>query len=205
MKSFCLLLLCICLSTAWSYSTNQKIQPYQVEDFVEYIAQQIQAAEETVDLAIYDFTSDTIFDAIELACSNGVIFRMYADYDENKGSSSKINELIDDYPEQIEVIFDSRKVHSKFLVIDGQQVLAGSNNWDNDSKDNIEFLLISNDPTIVATVLSAYNKVYPNWESLENSSLSASQDPVFYFKRGMDDQHLEFINSAQKNNWRSDV
>jgi len=190
-----------------SILTVQKLQPYDIPSLTDYIAQQIYAAEKTVELTIYDFNSDKIYEAIKYACSNGVKFRAYADWDENKDSNSDLSKLVNDEPDNIQVIFDSWKVHSKWVMIDGHQLLMGSNNWDDDEPDNIEFLLISNDPSIIQQLQTKFDYVFPNkWNTppppvdqraTKPEKTKSKQNQVFY-ERGISDEYVKIINSTKQ-------
>lgn len=92
----------------------------------------IDAAEETLDIYIYNLSADHLFDLIRAAKQRGVAIRLMYDAMDTRGDEKeKIQEL--GVNRKTAPSWDRRKVftvcHQKFAVIDRQSVVLGSANW----------------------------------------------------------------------------
>ena len=90
------------------------------------------AAEQTLDIYIYNLSADHLLDLIRDAKQRGVAIRLMYDAMDTRGNErEKIQQL--GVPRKIAPSWDRRKVftvcHQKFAVIDGRSLLLGSANW----------------------------------------------------------------------------
>jgi len=108
----------------------------------------IGAAQTSVDVAMYSFTSKELFSELEKASARGVRVRVVADYTQSAGQSSVVPWL-DGNGIPARVYTKSITMHDKFAVIDNKIVLTGSYNWTtNGDERNRENLAIITDSAI---------------------------------------------------------
>ncbi len=88
----------------------------------------IQGADESIDAAIYSFTSREIAGALIAAKARGVRVRVVADYLQSRGESSVLDELTR-AGLKVRVYPRATTMHNKFAVIDNSLVITGSFNW----------------------------------------------------------------------------
>lgn len=114
----------------------------------EAVITEINKARETIDIAMYSFTSREIAQALIKAKKRDVKVRIAMDNDQIKDHTSKSRYLIS---KGITVKFHMGPglLHDKFAVIDDKTVITGSFNWTNAAdKKNAENLLILNDKSL---------------------------------------------------------
>jgi phosphatidylserine/phosphatidylglycerophosphate/cardiolipin synthase-like enzyme len=109
------------------------------------IVQEINHAQDTIDIAIYSFTRDEIADALIAAKNRGVEIRILADSSQASGTGSEIVRLESNG-------FQLKRtngggggiLHDKFAIFDGRLVLTGSYNWstaaEEDNDENAVFI-----------------------------------------------------------------
>lgn len=90
--------------------------------------EQIDKAENYIDIAMYSFTSEPIAEAIIRAKERGVKIRILMDKQQAGGKYSKYQYFVDN---GIDVIRDIHAgiMHNKVAVIDGNILFTGSFNW----------------------------------------------------------------------------
>lgn len=111
------------------------------------ISTELDYAQETVDVAIYTFTSTTIRDALINAHERGVALRVIADSAQTTSLDDQqaiIAALADaGVPVTVTSGFAGGIMHNKFIIIDGDEVLTGSYNFTESANHaNDENLLI---------------------------------------------------------------
>jgi phosphatidylserine/phosphatidylglycerophosphate/cardiolipin synthase-like enzyme len=123
------------------------------------LIEQINSAEETIDVAVYSFTHTEISDALLSAKERGVIVRVVFDYLQSENNYSEDETLFDG---GIEVLRKkgSGAMHNKFTVIDGKKVLTGSFNYSqNADTRNDENLILILDEALAQEYLNEFNEI----------------------------------------------
>ena len=85
-------------------------------------------SKESVDVAIYSFTSKELYAELLNAQRRGVKVRLVADYVQSKMPSSVVP-FLDGNGIESRIYAKSVTLHDKFAIIDGSLVLTGSYNW----------------------------------------------------------------------------
>lgn len=112
----------------------------------------IDAAHETLDIAMYYFTSSEAAWAVVRAQERGVKVRVYMDKSQRTQKYSK-SRFLEKRKVPVRYHTGSGLMHNKFAVIDGKVVVTGSFNWTASAEEkNEENLLIIRD----ADVAKAY-------------------------------------------------
>jgi len=94
------------------------------------IVERMDAAEKTIDAAVYSINNDKIVAALERAKARGVRIRILTDKTQAAGRSSKVPYL-HDAGFNIRVHSRFRIEHNKFAIYDGARASTGSFNWTN--------------------------------------------------------------------------
>jgi phosphatidylserine/phosphatidylglycerophosphate/cardiolipin synthase-like enzyme len=106
------------------------------------LVSQINSAQESVDIAIYSFTLDSISKALIDAKERGVVVRVIFDYVQAANKYSEDEKLLEENI-FVKIKKGSGLMHNKFVVIDGVKVITGSFNYSqNANTKNDENLLI---------------------------------------------------------------
>jgi phosphatidylserine/phosphatidylglycerophosphate/cardiolipin synthase-like enzyme len=101
------------------------------------IVQEINQAQNTIDIAIYSFTRDEIADALIAAKNRGVTIRILADSGQANGTGSDIARLE-------AAGFELKRtngggggiLHDKYAIFDGRLLVTGSYNWSTNAEEN---------------------------------------------------------------------
>lgn len=135
------------------------------------IVTEIGAATETVQVAIYTFTSEPIKEALLDAMTlRGVTVNLVADAGQTFTISDQetfLDELTASGAEvRVANGFGGGIMHNKFAVIDSATVLTGSFNWTRSAEyENDENLLVLADPTLARAYSDAFQDL---WARAEN-------------------------------------
>jgi len=129
----------------------------------EKIISQINSAKKSIDIAVYSFTLDSIFDSIKLAQKRGVRIRVIFDYLQSFNAYSLDENLI-----EMGVPIMRKKgvsgfgvMHNKFVIIDEEIVLTGSFNYStNANKNNFENLLFIDNKKIAEKYIVEFNQLW---------------------------------------------
>ncbi len=119
----------------------------------------IERANESVDVAMYSFTLDSIGEALVRAAERGVRVRVILERDQ-VNQYSEYSRLRD---AGIDVVLDSNAhlMHDKFAVIDGKVVLTGSFNWSlSADRYNDENLLILRSGDLASEYESEFDEMW---------------------------------------------
>ncbi len=145
---------------------TQSIQPDSTQVFFSpedncdlKVIQLIDSANESIDIAVYSFTLDSIGDAVIRAKKRGVKVRVVTE----KQQVSQYSEYWKLLNEGIEVFNDSNSafMHDKFAVIDGKIVLTGSYNWSRQATErNNENLIIIYSEEIASEYEKEFEKIF---------------------------------------------
>lgn len=133
---------------------------YDSDGPVEALAQAIDRARLSVDVAVYDLDLYTLSNALIAAHRRGVIVRMVTESDNLDSVSSKIPALQE---AGIPVIGDRHEglMHNKFTVIDGAEVWSGSMNYTaNDAYRNDNNLFRIHSPRLAEDYTTEFNEMY---------------------------------------------
>ena len=138
------------------------------------IVELIEGSKDTIDIAIYAFTNQKIYDSLLQAKERGVKIRVVADKAQSKGKYSFV-------PKLQEAGFDVRikkKVkieHNKFGVFDKKFIITGSYNWtEAATKMNSENCVADKRKKIVAKYDKRFEEL---WKMYEDSETQESTTP----------------------------
>jgi phosphatidylserine/phosphatidylglycerophosphate/cardiolipin synthase-like enzyme len=114
----------------------------------QHIINLLENANQTIDIAMYNFTYKKFNNAIKKAIKNGVKVTIIY----NK-TTLKFNKKID-------LIKTKRKQHIKLAIIDNKFIIYGSANWKKESfGDNYEIVNITDDKSRVKKFIKIYKKL----------------------------------------------
>lgn len=119
----------------------------------------IERANESIDLAIYSFTLDSIGDALLRAHSRGVRVRVIMEREQ----VNQYSEYMKLKKNGIEVKFDENDhyMHNKFMIIDGKVVLTGSYNYSSSADEyNDENLIVILDRGVAEAYESEFEEMW---------------------------------------------
>jgi phosphatidylserine/phosphatidylglycerophosphate/cardiolipin synthase-like enzyme len=126
----------------------------------EVIIKKIKSATDTIDIAMYYFTSVPIAEALAKAEKRGVEVRMYLDKSQRKGKWSKSSYLAKNGVE-IRYKKGNGLMHHKFAVIDEKVLITGSYNWTKAAEGrNDENLLVIYDEKVVKRYLCKFKELW---------------------------------------------
>lgn len=122
----------------------------------------INAADKTVDIAIYSFTADAIADALIAAKNRGVVVRIVADTGQAAGQGSDVDRLIAAGLNVKKKNGGSGGImHDKVAIFDGKILLTGSYNWSANAEDNNrENALFIRTPEVVQRYQAHFEEVW---------------------------------------------
>ncbi len=135
------------------------------------IVELVNGSRETIDIAIYAFTNQKIYDSLLLAKERGVKIRVVADKAQSKGKYSFV-------PKLQEAGFDVRikkKVkieHNKFGVFDKKFIITGSYNWtEAATKMNSENCVADKRKKIVAKYDKRFEELWKMYEETQEETI----------------------------------
>jgi phosphatidylserine/phosphatidylglycerophosphate/cardiolipin synthase-like enzyme len=138
------------------------------------IVELVNGAKDTIDIAIYAFTNQKIYDSLLSAKERGVKIRVVADKAQSKGKYSFV-------PKLQEAGFDVRikkKVkieHNKFGVFDKKFIITGSYNWtEAATKMNSENCMLDKRKKVVAKYGKRFEEL---WKMYDDSETQESTTP----------------------------
>ncbi len=129
------------------------------------IIQELDKAEETIDMAMYYFTDRDLANEVIGAHDRGVRVRIYLDKDQKEAKYSKSRYLAKN---GVPVRYSSNPyiMHHKFCVIDNEVVITGSYNWTASAdKRNNENLLVIHDAKITQEYSAEFDRLWNNHEN----------------------------------------
>jgi hypothetical protein len=126
------------------------------------IVQEIQLAQNTIDIAIYSFTRNEIADALIAAKARGVQIRILADTSQAAGLGSDIARLeTAGLPLKRTDGAGGGIMHHKVAIFDSRLLLTGSYNWSTAAEDsNDENALFLRDNAVVSAYQLAFNALW---------------------------------------------
>ena len=120
----------------------------------------IDQATESIDIAIYSFTLDSISDSVIRAKERGVVVRIVFDYTQASNQYSEDEKLLEEGI-FVKIKKGSGSMHNKFMVIDGKKVFTGSFNYSkNGNTKNDENLVLLLSEKIAAKYSSEFEELW---------------------------------------------
>jgi len=116
----------------------------------------------TIDLAIFDLTSDELAGALLAATSRGVAIRIVTDARQAQGKHSKIA-VLREQGIKVRLLRGSRRglMHHKFAIFDGTLLVTGSYNWTDSAEHfNHENALFLDDPAIIQRYQTRFGRLF---------------------------------------------
>jgi phosphatidylserine/phosphatidylglycerophosphate/cardiolipin synthase-like enzyme len=163
-------LFCAIIAGCCGY-TKTEPAPYHTEAYFspeghiqDRIIKAIDSSNSSIDLAIFDFTSQEIKAAFERAKQRGVKIRIIADSRQAKGKHSVIQALIDEgFNVKITHGKERGIMHNKFAIFDKVLLFTGSYNWTANAEHfNYENAIFLSD----SETISQYQKEFDSiWNS----------------------------------------
>ena len=153
---------CLGVSTLWSEPPEAY---FSGQDHIDqHIIALMDQSRQSMDMALYEFSSRPLEEALSRAADRGVHIRLVLDphiAEEKKtvAGLEKIHDLSLRYS-------GSRRgnkghMHHKFLVVDGQTMVTGSYNWTPGAEYvNYEDILIENAPTLVMRYQQEFERLW---------------------------------------------
>lgn len=133
------------------------------------IMQELSGAKETIDIAMYYFTSVELADMLVEMKDRGVKIRIYLDESQEMGKYSKA-QFLKNRGVQVKFESGSGLMHNKFCVIDNKTVITGSYNWTKNAEErNDENVIILHDSETAKIYQEQFNK-YWGWNFVCNSA-----------------------------------
>ncbi len=156
------------------------------------LAEAIDAAQETVDVAAYDFDLAPVADALVRAADRGVRVRLVSDndYADELGPKTLIGE-------GIPVVFDDREpfMHNKFVVIDGAAVWTGSwNLTQNGTYRNNNNVLVINSEPLAVNYATEFEEMF-----VDRAFGASSPEEIPYPRLDLDGVRVETVFEAEGN------
>lgn len=134
----------------------------------EVIEDQLQAAKKSIDAALYRLDSPRLARALETALLKGLNVRLVLDRNKYV-STAATRELLAGRHLSPRLSAGPqgrfRKMHHKFVILDGQVVLTGSYNWTIESEEqNYDNLLIIRHPSVVLPYVREFEELWASSE-----------------------------------------
>ena len=120
----------------------------------------IDAAERSVDAALYKFDEPSLLAAVERALQRGVRVRLLAD--ETKANANSLVALAGKAGAEVKRWRAKRgKLHAKLMLVDGERAIAGSFNWTRSAaRSNVELVLDFREPATVKRLAEGFEKLW---------------------------------------------
>ena len=159
------------LGVALTYHPAPSIPPalYKAETYfspnggvASNIIKAINNTKSSIDLAIFDLTSNDIASVLEQAQKRGVKIRIIADSRQAKGAYSAITELA---REQVDIKITHGEgrgiMHNKFAIFDTKLMVTGSYNWTNNAERfNYENAIFITDPNVIKQYQKYFDRIW---------------------------------------------
>lgn len=127
-----------------------------------HIIKAINDSKVSIDLAIFDITSQDIRSSLENAKKRGVKIRIIADSRQAKGAHSVIEHLMGEgFDVKIRHGEGRGIMHNKFAIIDSKLLITGSYNWTYSAERfNYENAIFIIDPNVIKEYQREFNKIW---------------------------------------------
>ena len=119
----------------------------------------------SIDLAIFDLTSQDIKSALERAKQRGAKIRIAADSRQAKGVHSVVQMLINEgFNVRIVHGIGRGIMHNKFAIFDNKLLVTGSHNWTNSAEHfNYENAVFISDPATITKSQKEFDKIFNSY------------------------------------------
>jgi len=126
------------------------------------IATAIDSAKATVDLAIYSFTAQPIFNSLVNAVKRGVKIRAVFDKSETHGVQASFHDQLEKLGVPIKVLAPAGGImHNKFLIVDNSLLELGSYNFTNRAElNNRENAVFTSNPDLITKYKANFNVMF---------------------------------------------
>ncbi|RJR46215.1 MAG: hypothetical protein C4576_11030 [Desulfobacteraceae bacterium] len=132
---------------------------------MDFLLKEFVAARKSIDIVVYLLGSKTVANAILKAHQRGIVIRMIIDGKVGRTRYSAHKSLLKKSIDVRTLRVTGGSMHTKFTLIDGSKLIAGSANLTNDANfRNHEFMFVSEDPLIFACFSSKFEAL---WSSLD--------------------------------------
>ena len=161
----------------------------------EAVIETISKAHETIDIAMYDFTSKPIAEELVKAKKRNVRVRIILDKSQGQQDYSK-SKYLTQKGFGVKYHTGPGLMHNKFAIIDGQVLLTGSFNWTGMAEQkNEENLLVMTDQQVIREYQKRFEYLYrgstkkePSYYSTHhkksyNSTNPNEERPVKFFRK----------------------
>lgn len=140
------------------------------------ILEQIESAEQTIDIAMYSFSDAAILSAVKTAASHGLQVRLILNQASQDGAKAEDLEAAG-----VDVRYVTPVMHHKFVIFDGPlqnltqsesaTLLTGSGNWStsSSSKYDEDLLIFQNEPAFVSSFQQEFNHLWTNAREFGNA------------------------------------
>ena len=116
---------------------------------IDHVMDEFLSSRRTIDIVVFLIGSKKVANTLVKAHKNGVTVRMIIDAKVGRRRYSKHKFLMKKGIEVKTIRVKGGSMHSKFVLIDGKRLIAGSANLTNDANyRNHEFVFVSEDPAI---------------------------------------------------------
>jgi len=146
-----------------TFASSIKVYFSLVDDPEAAIIEQLNKAQENIDVAMYYFTDRDLANAVIDAYNRGVKVRVYLDKDQRQAKYSKSHCLA---KHNIPIRYSNNPylIHNKFCIIDNEVVITGSYNWiASAAKRNNENLLIIKDAYVASRYEEEFNRLWSRY------------------------------------------
>ncbi len=126
------------------------------------IIRRINTAKQTIDVAVYSFTSADIAYALGSASKRGVKIRILRDASQSLNHNAE-NGYLRSNGIQVHVITGKGRgiMHDKFAVFDGKEAFTGSYNWTNNAEhSNYENALFTDEAKVITVFQAEFNSLW---------------------------------------------
>jgi phosphatidylserine/phosphatidylglycerophosphate/cardiolipin synthase-like enzyme len=128
---------------------------------VDHIMDGFLSANETIDIVVYLIGSKTVANTLVKAHKKGVAIRIIIDGKVGRTRYSKHKFLVEKGIDVRTIRVRSGSMHSKFVLIDGIKLIAGSANLTNDANyRNHEFMFVSEETRIIQQFAEKFEELW---------------------------------------------
>lgn len=128
---------------------------------ISYIMDEFDSALESIDIVVFLIGSKTVANSLVKARRKGVKIRMIIDAKVARSRYSYDEFLVENDIEVKTIKVRGGSMHSKFILIDGAKLIAGSANLTNDANyRNHEFIFVTQDSSLIQPFSSKFEELW---------------------------------------------
>jgi phosphatidylserine/phosphatidylglycerophosphate/cardiolipin synthase-like enzyme len=167
----CPLVLVTCAASTPSFFLSDERNP------VEMMREAIDGAEDSIQLVVYKFDEGGTAKRVASALKRGVEVRIVADASQASRERSRIKGLKKAGAKV--ALWKGGKLHAKFAIIDGKQVISGSFNLtDSAENENVELSVIIEEAGAVKRFQQMFEQLWDTAGGKKKAGASRQQEPV---------------------------